>query len=373
MRFKTLLFAAMVVVSTCCSACNSKGASENEAEAKDSTKHLSLLFAGDLMNHQGQINVAKQADGTYDYTECFQFIKDEIESADVAIANFETTLAGPPYKGYPQFCAPDQFLVDAVAAGFDIMLTANNHVCDTYGKGIDRTIAVMDSLKVPHLGSYRNAQEREKNYPYLLEKNGFRIVLLNYTYATNGIKVPEGRVVNTPIDTAQISKDIAKAKTMKPDAIIANMHWGVEYTLTPVKEQTKIADWLFSKGVTHVIGNHPHVVEPVEVRTDAQGNKHVLVYSLGNFISNMSKGSTVGGQMVRIDLEKDSTTRVANCDYSLYFVTPAPANGHKQYRVYPASTPDTQLNAREKEIKNRFLGIVRPFFKKNNKNVKERL
>ena len=115
------------------------------------------------MQHTQQIKAGQRPDGGYDYSACFQYMKPEIERADVAIANFETTLAGPPYTGYPQFCSPDRFLQDCRDAGFDIMLTANNHVCDRYKAGIERTIQVMDSLGVPHLGSYVNQQQRDQN------------------------------------------------------------------------------------------------------------------------------------------------------------------------------------------------------------------
>ena len=67
---------------------------------------ITLLFAGDLMQHQGQIDAARQSDGTYDYAPCFQYVKKEVGRADVAIANLEVTLAGRPYRGYPQFSAP---------------------------------------------------------------------------------------------------------------------------------------------------------------------------------------------------------------------------------------------------------------------------
>ena len=127
------------------------------AEA-DSSRTITLLFAGDLMQHTQQIKAGQRPDGGYDYSACFQYMKPEIERADVAIANSETRLAGPPYTGYPQFCSPDRFLQDCRDAGFDIMLTANNHVCDRYKAGIERTIQVMDSLGVPHLGSYVNQQ-----------------------------------------------------------------------------------------------------------------------------------------------------------------------------------------------------------------------
>ena len=344
-----------------------------KAPTKDTTYRISLLFAGDLMQHEDQFKFALMDDGTYDYSECFQYVKHEIESADIAVANFETTLAGPPYHGYPNFCSPDKYLVDCMAAGFDIMLTANNHTCDRRQAGLERTIRVMDSVGIQHLGTYLDTASFEQNYPLLVEKNGFRIAMLNYTYAINGAIVHAPNIVNI-IDTAKISIDIEKAKSMEPDVIIAFMHWGVEYMLEPDISQKKLANWLFSKGVTHVIGGHPHVVEPIEVRTDSITNeKHILAYSLGNFISNQTRPNTYGGMTIRLDLEKDSCVRVCNCDYSLYFVTPPPANCRKQFIVYPIEVPDSLLNPIERYRKSNFVDTIRPFLNKNNKGIEERL
>lgn len=145
-------------------------------------------------------------------------------------------IRGKPYKGYPAFSAPDEFLTAIHDAGFNVLVTANNHSLDRGKSGLERTIQLIDSLKVPHAGTYINADEREKKYPLLLEKNGFRIALLNYTYGTNGIPVTPPNIVNY-IDTAIIAKDIEESKAMKPDAIIACMHWGIEYQSLPDKEQ----------------------------------------------------------------------------------------------------------------------------------------
>lgn len=333
-------------------------------------KHLTLLFAGDIMQHKPQVTSAMLADGTYDYTECFRFIGSEIADADVVVANFETTLAGKPYTGYPTFSSPDELLRDCKKAGIDVFLTANNHMCDKGRKGIERTLMMMDSLEVAHLGSYKDSTERDEHYPLLLEKNGFRLALLNYTYGTNGIPVPAPNVVNT-IDTIQIACDINKAQSMKPDAIIAFMHWGVEYTLTPMKSQIDLADWLLKKGVTHVIGGHPHVVEPIEVRMDKNGAKHVVAYSLGNLISNQSAPHTYGGMLVKMQLEKDSVTRMKDCNYSLYFVSRPVNSGNKQYRIYPVATPDSLLRPTEIRLRDTFVNSVRPFFERRNKNIKE--
>ena len=170
------------------------------------TDTLRLLFVGDLMQHQGQINAARTSTG-YDYSTCFAYVKEEIKKADLSIANLEVTLGGKPYKGYPAFSAPDEFLTAIHDAGFNVLVTANNHSLDRGKSGLERTIQLIDSLKVPHAGTYINADEREKKYPLLLEKNGFRIALLNYTYGTNGIPVTPPNIVNY-IDTAIIVKDI---------------------------------------------------------------------------------------------------------------------------------------------------------------------
>ncbi|MBO4874909.1 MAG: CapA family protein [Bacteroidales bacterium] len=343
-----------------------------EVQTKDTTYRISLLFAGDLMQHDLQFKMALQDDGTYDYSECFQYVKHEIESADIAVANLETTLAGPPYHGYPNFSSPDKYLVDCKAAGFDIMLTANNHTCDRRQQGLERTIRVMDSVGIQHLGTYLDTASFEQNYPLLIEKNGFRIAMLNYTYAINGAKVHAPNIVNR-IDTAKISIDIEKAKSMEPDAIIAFMHWGTEYMLEPDISQKKLADWLFNKGVTHIIGGHPHIVEPIEIRTDSiTGEKHILAYSLGNFISNSTRQGTYCGMTIRLELEKDSTVRIGNCDYSLYFVTHPPINGHKQFRIYPTTVPDSLLNFHEAYRKHITLDSIRPFLNECNKGIYER-
>lgn len=333
---------------------------------------ITLLFAGDLMQHQAQIDAARQWDGSYDYTECFSQVRKEVSRADLAIANLEVTLAGKPYRGYPQFSAPDEYAVAIKKAGFDILLTANNHSLDRRRKGLERTIQVLDSLDIPHLGTYSTAQQREENYPFLIERNGFRIVLLNYTYGTNGISVTPPNVVNY-IDKELIRKDIQKAHAMHPDLIIANMHWGREYRLLPDKQERELADWLIAQGVDHVIGSHPHVLQPMELRTDSLSpQKHLVVYSLGNYLSNMSALHTDGGAMVRMEFQKlGPVIRLVDCAYSLVWTSRPIISSKTNYVVYPAANPPQDMTPTEKLKLNTFLENARNLFNHNNIGVGE--
>lgn len=371
LRLRAFCLIAIAATTFCCTGNAQSGANNQDSIVEEPDTHqVTLIFGGDLMQHEPQIKAARQSDGTYDYTGVFDYMAPEIQKADIAIANFEVTLGGPPYKGYPQFCAPDAYLQAAINSGFDVLTTCNNHSVDTYGRGIDRTITMMDSLGVRHLGTYRNQAERDKLYPFIIEHDGIRICLLNYTYGTNGIPVPKPYVVNL-IDTAVIAKDIERAKAMEPDVIIAMPHWGDEYVLLPNKGQRDLADWMFAKGVDHIIGGHPHVVEPIEVR-EFGGERHLLAYSLGNFVSNQSRPNTDGGTMVRMTLVKDeSGTHLTDCGYNLYWVSRPVTSGRRNYRVLPASYPDEKLNATERAKRDNYLRNTRALFAKHNKGISE--
>lgn len=328
-------------------------------------KRLTLLFAGDLMQHQGQINAAK-TDSGYSYKACFAHVKELISKADIAIGNFEVTLGGQPYKGYPCFSAPDEYFYDILDAGFDVMLTANNHCLDKGKKGLERTIHIMDSLRVPQLGTYLDSTDRANRYPLLVEKNGIKVALLNYTYGTNGINVTAPNVVNY-IDTTIISADIEKAKNMKPDLIIANMHWGVEYQTSPHPTAVSLSKWLFGKGVDHVIGGHPHVIQPIVVKTDSvTGNKQVLVYSLGNYISNMTAPNTEGGLMVTLSVEKrGNVVKTTDASFSKVFTARPTVSGLKVHTLFPAEKVDSSLNLAQRARMQKWINDANAVMKHN--------
>jgi poly-gamma-glutamate synthesis protein (capsule biosynthesis protein) len=273
------------------------------------SEKIKLIFAGDIMGHSTQIKAAMLPDGTYDYKHCFTFIAPIVKEADLAIGNLEFTLPGnPPYTGYPQFRSPDAIAVALKEAGFDMLVTANNHSNDAGKSGVENTIRTLRKLAFHQTGTFLDSLDRSLNYPLLIQHGNFKLAFLNYTYGTNGIPTKFPVIVN-PLDEKQMEVDMKKAREANPDAIIVLVHWGNEYQLAETSSQRQLAQKLFHWGAKVVIGSHPHVVQPIEqiAHTDTlrKGELSIVAYSLGNFISGQIKTYTDIGAMVEIELEKE--------------------------------------------------------------------
>ena len=298
-----------------------------------SLQQATLIFAGDAMMHQGQIDAARQPDGTYAYTPCFDAIAPQVRAADLAVVNLETPVSPPPYAGYPCFNAPAAYLDALAHAGFDLFLTANNHTLDRGETGLRKTLHLLDSLGLDHIGTYADAAERSRRLPMVVSIKGFRVGMLNYTYGTNGLKA-RGNVVVDYIDRELIAADVKALRQAGAEIIIANMHWGEEYRLQPVASEKSTADYLTSLGVDVIMGSHPHVVQPVETRRNPLTGRPVqIIYSLGNFISNQQDTNSRGGLMVKLRLRRhDGGVTVSSPECSLFFCS-HPTAGQPDYML----------------------------------------
>ena len=298
-------------------------------------QELKIIFAGDIMGHDSQIASATTKEG-YNYDTCFSFIKPYISSADIAIANLEVTLAGPPYKGYPQFSSPDELVESAKKAGFDLFITANNHSLDRRQQGLERTIKILDEKNIIHTGTFNDSYSRAKTYPLIIEKKSIRLALLNYTYGTNGLKVQAPNVVNY-IDTAIIRLDLTKAKLAEPDFTIVTIHWGLEYQRKENEKQIQLAKFILDHGADAIIGSHPHVIQPIKMYSYDEKEK-LVVYSLGNFISNQRKRYTNGGILFEMTLKKGEETQISDHDYlPIWVYKPKNKAGKAHFVLIPSN------------------------------------
>ena len=295
-----------------------------------------LLAIGDVMVHKGQLKAAKSGDG-YDFSDYFAKIRDYVAQSDYAVANLETTFGGSEegraYSGYPQFNTPDA-LADAFRdAGFNLLLTANNHTYDSYGKGLLRTQQVITDRGMDYLGTQAKAEDPD----YLIaEVNGIRLGMVCYTYGTirgssekSLNSIPVGKSMTERINVfdyrkldrfyGEMKDHIAAMEQQGAEAVILFIHWGNEYQLRHNSTQAEIAQAMCDLGVDLILGSHPHVVQDVELFTSAQDPEHrtLCVYSLGNAISNMrgnrgglSAAYTEDGLMARLTFVKYANGQV---------------------------------------------------------------
>jgi len=343
------------------------------------TEKLKLVFAGDIMGHSTQIKAALLPDGTYDYHHCFKYVAPILKQADLAIGNLEFTLPGkPPYSGYPQFRSPDAVAVALKEAGFDMMVTANNHSNDAGKTGVENTIRTLRNLGFHQTGTFLDSMDRSLNYPLVIQHGNFKLAFLNYTYGTNGIPTKFPVIVNQ-LDEKQMAADMEKARGSNPDAIIVMVHWGNEYQLVETSYQRQLAQKLFLWGAKVVIGSHPHVVQSIEQKplTDSirKGELTVVAYSLGNFISGQIKTYTDIGAMVEVELEKElpfGSSCITRTQYIPVFRYVHRAPTSVKYYTLPA-TLFSELNQRDpfpipvyiKEKLKQDLKIIRPILSKH--------
>lgn len=339
------------------------------------SQEVSFLFMGDIMGHGPQIKSAWQENKKqYEYSEVFNPLEDIISSVDFAIGNLEVTLAGKPFKGYPQFSSPDELAVACKNSGMDVLVTANNHSCDRKNKGIVRTLDVLDSLKILHTGTFKDVKNREKNNLLVLSKEGIKVGLLNYTYGTNGLPFSDPVYVNL-VDSVLIKKDVINAKNKDLDKLIVFVHWGYEYKDFPNSYQKKYNRFFQGLGVDVVIGSHPHVIQPM-VYSKENNHEFLTVFSLGNFVSNQRAERKDGGAMFRLSFQKtDNNIQISRKEYIPVWVHKYMEKEKYHFQILPCARPIYNekyfSNKEDFQKMKTFLDNTRAHLNTNNLAIKE--
>lgn len=322
---------------------------------------------GDLLMHKPLFDdrsVIRQSDGSYDFSYIFKYFTDVVEGYDYAIANLETTFGGDefPYQGNPSFNCPDPFLDSVVDAGYDMLMTANNHSNDTLQKGILRTLEQVRGANLDTIGT--RLTEDEPRWT-MAEVNGIKIGMVCYTYSSGlsdaGIPRLNG---NSPMENEQLINWFYNRNPEKmygemevilqemedagADVNMMFIHWGNEYELTENNFQNQQAQALCDLGVDVIVGGHPHVVQPVEVLTSTTDPEHntICVYSLGNAVSNQRQGNlgdlihtphTEDGILFEITFEKysDGNVYIQSADILPTWVNLHRLNGGNEYNILP--------------------------------------
>lgn len=336
---------------------------------------ISLIMAGDNLINDKLYNAAKKDDGSYDFKSMYSYIKDIVKNYDLAYYNQETILGGSEIgvSSYPAFNSPYEVGDATIDTGFNLVSLATNHTLDRGEKAIINSLNYWNNKSnVLTSGSYLSNDDRNK--VNIKKVNNITYTMLNYTYGTNGIKVPEGKEYlvniwsctgNNPDNDTKyqeykevVKKDILRVRD-KVDLLIVAMHFGVEYTHVPTKYQIDMAEFLSSLGVDIIIGTHPHVIMPITYINDT-----LVIYSLGNFLSaqdtNNDYNTTVGllsSIKITKNIDKDNNSSIKLSDLNNELIYTTNKDG---YKIIPFSNPDIKdyLNDYER-VYNKYANIVR--------------
>jgi poly-gamma-glutamate capsule biosynthesis protein CapA/YwtB (metallophosphatase superfamily) len=331
---------------TACELITSNTVNKTQPPLPPPPQKVTIAAVGDIMMHQPQIKAGKTSSG-YDFRKFFTEVKPYLSAADITVANFETTLAGATkgYSGFPRFNAPDEILDAIKDAGIDLITSANNHSNDTGEQGIIRTFKKAKAHGLLITGTSPTSEERQG---IIINKNGIKLGFLSYTQHTNGLPVAADKpyLINR-IDPKMIATDIQQIKQQGAEYVLVALHWGDEYKREPNQYQKQMAKKVLAAGADVILGSHPHVQQPVEKIT-INGQEKVIIYSMGNFISNQSFPYTDEGVIVYLQLEKDRESgkiQLVHTSFLPTLVNKYKKSGKTDYTVVPitAKTP-TNIN-----------------------------
>ncbi len=309
---------------------------------QDSIHTATICFVGDLMCHSTQFNYAKVGADTFDFTGVYREVKKYLSKPDLTVGNLETVIAGKNegYSGYPYFNAPDDFIYALKEAGFDLLITANNHALDQGWEGVKRTIDVMNEYNIHSTGTFTSEEDRDS--VRIFEFNSIRIAILSYSENTNGLPIPKGKdfIINL-IDEEVIRKDITKAREKKVDIVLVHLHYGPEYNRDPSDYQKEIVNKIIKLGADIIIGGHPHVVQPVDFfkTNNTKLDSGFIAYSMGNFISNQRWRYSDAGLILNIQISKNilnDSIYISEVKYLPTWVFKGETERGREYIVLPS-------------------------------------
>ena len=313
---------------------------ETLATPEPKTPHLetiTLTATGDILMHNTQYWGAQQNDGSYNFDSFFTPVEHLIKAGDYASTNFEAPMAGPEsgYSSYPLFNSPDTIANAFKNAGFDLVVTANNHILDRGYKGALRTLEVLQRASLDTTGCFSSPEAQ--NSPLIKTIRGVKVGYIAYTYGVNGIPLP----LNAPylVNILNPDKVLADISCLRPqvDILILVLHWGEEYRRQPTNQQKDLAKKFLEAGADVILGSHPHVLEPMEL-INLDGKKKFIIYSMGNFISAQNGLERNSGIVLNLKFRKDfdsTITTLTEVSYVPTYSHSYQSNGKLQYRVVP--------------------------------------
>jgi poly-gamma-glutamate capsule biosynthesis protein CapA/YwtB (metallophosphatase superfamily) len=314
---------------------------------------FTLSVSGDLLIHSPvYARAASLAGGQgYEFAPLFKQVRPYVKGADLAVCHVETPMGAGPPQGFPIFNSPPELARAIAQTGWEACDTASNHSLDQGQEGINTTLAALNRAGVEHTGSYASKAQSRKIL--MLGVKGVRVAYLAYTTDTNGIPLPEPWSLDVVEKPERILADARAARKRGADAVIVNIHWGIDLTPEYVGEPSSnqrafVKPLLRARQITAVVGQGPHVVQGI----DREDGKFV-VFSEGNLVSNQGSDAglaaesqdgfiglldvVVDGDGARVERVRYVPTWVQHPDYTVLPVGPALQAGEADAATLRAS------------------------------------
>jgi poly-gamma-glutamate synthesis protein (capsule biosynthesis protein) len=304
-------------------------------------RSITITAVGDVMVQSHQLNAAKKADGTYDFSGYFTEVKSYLDDGSIVLANLETTLPGSGYSGTTRYGAPDTILDAMRDAHFNLINTSNNHALDFNWEGVSRTVGKIKEYGFSQTGTYLSAAEYRA--PLIVNKNGVKVAFIAYTLGVNSreskVSAAQFSYCIRIIKNADYARDIKACRDAGADIIVALMHWGTENKRTPTDTTKNEATKALKAGYDIIIGSHPYVVCPVEIqeitRNDGTKKRVAVAYSLGNFVSDMRDRYNDCGIILNVTFKEDAANKMQIDTMSYVPVYVNRKSDYTDYRVLP--------------------------------------
>ena len=316
-------------------------AEEPEPEIEIETTGIRIQFAGDIFLHDGPMDVARTGERTFDFKPFFTHIRPFIDG-DLAIANMEVPVdahgGNEQLSSFPLFNSPFEILEALQYAGFNHLISANNHSFDRGFEGLINTVNSFERAGIGHTGM--SVDWDDFNTPTLIDVDGIQVGIIAYTDSVNGEewRVPEASLAyavrrfrsDSLYDIPRIAQDMADLREAGAEFLILALHWGAEYGDEPMYMQRVIARELIDAGADVIMGKHSHTVHPVEWHYREDGSRGFIMYSLGNFMADQTRlteasvnaqinsswehhqfiGRTQFGMLVSLEIMRDSSGEI---------------------------------------------------------------
>lgn len=329
-----------------------KGKKKDKTTTTEQTSvSIDFLSVGDNLIHDGIYQQAQKRAGSngYDFSYCYENIADDVKNADIATINQETVISkSNEPSGYPLFNSPHEVGDEIAKIGFDVVTMANNHMLDKGEKGLKEAIDYWDGKDgITRTGAYKNKEDL--NRVEYVEKNGIKIGLVSATQYTNGLSLPSGSELEIIYTSEEdIIKSKIEAAKKQCDMVLVNVHWGNEYRTEPTQGQRDLARKMARWGADVIIGHHPHVLEPIEFISKEDGTRTLVVYSLGNFISQQNTPLRVLGGMLKYRVTVDKSTGGLTIDnVKLIPIVTHYVRGSDDVKIYKLSQYTDSLASRQ--------------------------